>query len=313
MMPSVCDLLRPAAHACTRLVCRSSSAQEAASALVTSMITQWDAADLTSGYLNSEAAKRVLSVCELAHAKLHRASPAHPIEVKALREALHECLIDETVRINPTVLPRSLPLRSYCMDCGEYMSARTCTECARCVTQMVDYDPLAAALVWPSLFHDLGLNPVAVEGTVQVSLTDLMELMPLIRPYRSLVALGLGAFTLQCYFVTHLVFVQSRWGRVRLTPRSLYCEELIFLSANMRVVMWLNDPELVGEFVHALHILGCGAQDAPMQYGRHYLLSKEQQAPMRGNWVVKDTAYKTLSVRRCQSACAATSTIMSRA
>ena len=109
-----------------------------------------------------------------------------------------------------------------------------------------------------------------------VGVDDVLSLLPRIRPYRSLVALDLVAFTAQCYFVTHLVLVLSRWGRVRLEPRSAYAEEYLFLAAHVRVVAWLDDPELVGELVAALGILGATSAHPAVQQGRHYLLAREQ-------------------------------------
>jgi hypothetical protein len=60
---------------------------------------------------------------------------------------------------------------------------------------------------------------------------------------------GQDSYVSQCYFLTHLIFVLSGWGAVRLTPASLFVEEILFLISNMDVAIHMRDPELVGEFV----------------------------------------------------------------
>jgi hypothetical protein len=58
---------------------------------------------------------------------------------------------------------------------------------------------------------------------------------------------------MQCYFVTHLLYVFSDWGAQPLC-RSLFVEELCFLLRYMPQVLRLKDPELVAEFVHCLRL-----------------------------------------------------------
>ena len=76
-----------------------------------------------------------------------------------------------------------------------------------------------------------------------------IKLMKKIRPYQSLEKLGVSAYQLQGYFITHLMFILTNWGAVCLKERSLFAEELTFLLTNMKVVMEMNDPELVGEYL----------------------------------------------------------------
>ncbi len=78
--------------------------------------------------------------------------------------------------------------------------------------------------------------------------------MKKIRPYQSLQVLGHDAYLLQGYFITHLLFILSNWGDIKLVDRSLFVEEYSFLTSNMQVVIDMNDPELVGEYLHVKYI-----------------------------------------------------------
>jgi hypothetical protein len=41
----------------------------------------------------------------------------------------------------------------------------------------------------------------------------------------------------------------------------LFSEELLFLLGNISVVIEMNDPELVGEFLHSLRVFGVDETD----------------------------------------------------
>lgn len=62
-------------------------------------------------------------------------------------------------------------------------------------------------------------------------------------------------------------------------------EELLFLHSNVSTVIAMDDPELVGEFLSALRVLGCADSDEAMQRGYAYLLAKEQMGKAAGSWV----------------------------
>ena len=83
----------------------------------------------------------------------------------------------------------------------------------------------------------------------------------------------------QAYLVTHLVFVASSWGGTSWgalpLPRTLFAEELVFLSGNVSTVLEMNDPELVGEFLHCLRLFQVHEDDMHIRIGVSYLLDVE--------------------------------------
>jgi hypothetical protein len=92
----------------------------------------------------------------------------------------------------------------------------------------------------------LGLSLQGVDFECKVS--DVLALMPHLRPYGGIDAIGESAFKAQGYFITHLLFVMSCWGKYRLEA-DIFAEELAFLSSQLNTCVRLGDPELVGEFV----------------------------------------------------------------
>lgn len=209
---------------------------------------------------------------------------------------------EETLRFNPVEdLIRALPRKPYCLLCGHYptVSSRSQVGCPVChypLREEVEIEGFTACLVWTSIGRDLGIATM-MTGDSSVTMHDLLRRMRFIRPYRSIPVCGADAFKLQCYFITHLIFVLSRWGAVKLEPRALFVEEYLFMLANMDVLVHWENPELVGEFVHSLYILGAPSTHPAMMKGHHYLLHYELKAAAwakkKGSWSERGATFKT--------------------
>ena len=170
--------------------------------------------------------------------------------------------------------------------------------------------------MWCYLFEEVGVPLVCHDGA-RVSWADAAALLPGARRYRPLAELGDDFFRLQCYFLTHFLYVASDWGAHALRAE-LYAEELAFLLENLSVVVRLDDPELVGEFVQCLGILRvAGARDgddddrddgggggaaaaaararaAPyVERAVAYLVERERKLGGRGAWVPKTQSLYT--------------------
>jgi len=130
--------------------------------------------------------------------------------------------------------------------------------------------------VWLYLFDEAKLEVAAASGAGSgqpVHLWHALALLPAIRAcYAPPDELGHDFFKLQCYFVTHALYVCSDWGAQALS-RHLFAEELAFLLRFMPAALRLRDPEIVAEFVHCLRLFGVpapGLDDAPPLNGHHH-------------------------------------------
>jgi hypothetical protein len=210
---------------------------------------------------------------ELSHAKLELGLPVEgaPVVTRAL--ALHS--LDLVTRFHPE--EHQLPTALYCRRCERFRlgsgGEAVCEECSSALRRVVNYEAVYEALVWTSVFNEVGVHMRGSDAACRKE--DVLSLMRQIRPYRALDEIGRGVFKDQCYFVTHLLFILSRWGAFTL-ERALFAEELAFLAANLDTLIALDDPELVGEFAHSLRILGCDEEDALVRRAVRFLLDKQR-------------------------------------
>lgn len=176
-----------------------------------------------------------------------------------------------------------------CVDCNAFLCPRT------------DYGSLTDALVWSYLFKEIDV-PLMCNNT-DVSFTDVVAILPAVRSYKRVDELGHDFFRLQCYFVTHFIYVMSDWGRHQI-QRALFEEELKFIVTNLTQVILMEDPELTGEFVQCLRILGISHVDTTIwpliERALIYLLKLEQQHGGRGSWSKRsDKAYDRYHTAYC--------------
>jgi len=261
-----------------------------ARSVVSEMLERWDRSNLTIISDNSEPA-HILVYTECLHAKhemeWHPAAELAEL-VRRVRSALTQHCAEDILRFDASLFTDSLPVQAYCHPCGEFHagSKGICPNpnCGGLLRAEHDFEYLCESLVWTSVFRELGIAPV-VTADAAVNFEHVLALMKFIRPYRSLEERGANSYKLQCYFITHLTFVLTKWGACPLLPRDLFLEEYLFLASNMDVVIRWKDPELVGEFLAALHILHTPPTHPAMQKGYHYLLCNEKRGKMRGNWV----------------------------
>ena len=109
------------------------------------------------------------------------------------------------------------------------------------------------ALVWAYVFEDIEIPLVCNDGVP--SFAHIINMLPIARSYYRIDEVGHDFFKLQCYFITHLLYVFSDWGQHALC-RELFVEEFEFIINNLtKVRVSLKDPEIVGEFLHCLKIL----------------------------------------------------------
>ena len=133
-------------------------------------------------------------------------------------------------------------------------SIRSCQTCGFHIQpDSINYAALCDSLVWFYVFQDISLELPGGKCAVD-ELRKLFRIMPIIRSYKTLEAMGENMFKHQCYFITHLIYVFSDYG-VHSLKRLLFVEEFIFIVENMKTLIALDDADLVGEFLHCLRVL----------------------------------------------------------
>ena len=150
-----------------------------------------------------------------------------------------------------------------------------CVRCDQMIVQNINYSSYNDLLLWLYLFQELNLDcSWFLAGTLTDNIMSLLRILPLMRSYQSLDAVGQNTFIHQCYFVTHLIYFFSDYGYHPLT-RELFAEEFLFILESLPIAMQqLDDAELVGEFLHCLNILQVGAPYYPYtSITRFYYLS----------------------------------------
>ncbi len=229
-----------------------------------------------------------------------------------LAEMLIQFDVTDMVGWNPRTKQVPITHPSHCANCGtEHGSGRTsktvsdrehmtrdatgkdlpykmnrCTQCHAQLRSRIDYGALTDALVWSYLFDDVDVP--LIFNNAQFSFTDIVNLLPLVRNYLRLDELGRDFFQLQCYFVTHFIYVVSDWGRHSLR-RELFREEFLFIVQNLPILVHHEDPELVGEFIHCLRIFNVTKQTDPtlwsrIEFAMRFLLGVERSLGSKGTW-----------------------------
>lgn len=103
--------------------------------------------------------------------------------------------------------------------------------------------------------------------------------------------------------MTHFIYVMSDWGR-HMLQRELFEEELSFIVSNLKQVICMEDPELTGEFLQCLRILGVSSVDSSIwpliETAMTYLLELKQYCDGRGVWSKRDdTPYDRYHTAYC--------------
>lgn len=148
----------------------------------------------------------------------------------------------------------------------------------------IDYSAMTSGLCWTYMCADLNIElnsnhpgePTTVDG-----LCNAVRLLSLVRSYQDIDGIGKNYFEHQCYFVTHLIYCFSDWGQHSLS-RSLFSEEFFFIVKNIRLIIYIEHVELVGEFVQCLRILQYSPVNDPelvplVEEAQYFLLHKEMK------------------------------------
>mmetsp|Transcript_8768 Transcript_8768/g.12188 ORF Transcript_8768/g.12188 Transcript_8768/m.12188 type:complete len:620 (+) Transcript_8768:3-1862(+) len=214
-----------------------------------------------------------------------------PLSIESKKRTLSDVLIQfdvtDLVGWNPKSAEVPMSDQNHCFNCGyENKCGSYCTSCKIALETRVDYGALTDGLVWSYLFEEVNI-PMKFHNA-NFSFTDVLEVLPSVRAYVS-DQIQSNFYKLQCYFLTHLLYVLSDWGKHSLR-KDLFQEEYVFLVKNLPKAVEIGDPELVGEFIHCLRILDITKANDPnawdvIRRGMLYLLNVERGLGSKGIWV----------------------------
>ncbi|KAH9255408.1 hypothetical protein BASA81_006527 [Batrachochytrium salamandrivorans] len=217
--------------------------------------------------------------------------------VAQIKPRLLEFHLSDVCGFDPGLGSPPLTPKLHCSNCSKenLKHATTCSSCSHRLLSKYDYGSMTDAIVWSFVFGSIGLGIECHSSSAnrlgQLRVEDVLFLLPETRNYRELDELGESFFKLQCYFITHFIYVMSDWGEHGLV-RQFYEEEYQFIVRNLGYVLGLQtpDPEIVGEFIHCLYILGYEFEknlvlDNLINTSVEFLLREEAQVfGKRGAW-----------------------------
>jgi hypothetical protein len=208
-------------------------------------------------------------------------------------EEFLECVLDKSFSHEKDSSDIPFAAQHICTHCGKCnkKGAPSCLKCKRDLIDVIHYQSICHAIVWAGVFYDINVDfRTANSKTIKVE--NVLSRLHLVRPYKAIDQIGELAFKEQCYFVTHLLLVLTSWGRYKLCKTD-FIPEYIFILQNLNVVIKLGDPEIAGEFLQSLRLLGVANDSYPIQRGISYLVNKEKSLKSKGSWVAPNRDYYT--------------------
>jgi len=237
-----------------------------------------------------------------------------PLDISGLKKAVERTLLtlhlSDIMGYDPSCQQLPLTPKSHCSNCSHEVTKKEsrvkCVKCNHALKMKVDYGSLTDAVVWAYVFHDIGIPIECHDGST--SLSEVVKILPLARSYQRIDELGHNFYRLQCYFLTHLIYVFSDWGQHALR-RQLFADEFEFIVRNMTLAIRIDDPEVVAEFIQCLKILQVTPSSDPdvwtlIELGYKYLIGKEAEKGKEGKglWVgANDSLYNRYHSSYCAS------------
>lgn len=206
---------------------------------------------------------------------------ADPALNEQIKRALAKIPLNNILCFDPTREPPPSNVTQPCV-CGlqNERGRKRCRRCRKQLTGMNRYEVAFYALTRTYSCDGFGAK-------LGVHLADVMQWLPLLRPYRGNEAGDNPEFYDTVYFVTHVVYTLNDYNRYRLPVRWLPAE-FQFLQANLKEAIAMNDAEMVGEFLDSLKAFGLGNSHPLISGGMEYLLAQQNADGSWGDPEVKD-------------------------
>src|SRR2546423_228332 len=209
----------------------------------------------------------------------NRLGPRDSAFKSRLRRAIRQFPVGHYLCFDPVSEPPPDDVPDRCR-CGHWnvRGRKKCRRCGRRLLMLSRYQIWYVALIRTYMAAGYGVSLGAHYRHVLKWLTHM-------RPYRASGDPTDPDFYDTVFAVTHVVYTLSDYDARRLVPAWLP-QEYEFLMQNFRVVMEIEDTEMVIEFLDTLKSLGMADAHAQIRAGTRYLLSRQNAD---GSWSDTET------------------------
>ena len=198
-----------------------------------------------------------------------------------LRIAIRTFTAQDYFGFDPAVEAPPLDVPEECV-CGTLneRGRRTCRQCRRRLTMMSRYAVWQDALIRSYIGERYGI-------ILGARYADAIKWLPAMRPYPQSDGGNEDYFYDAVYAVSHVIYTLNAYSRYQLSSDWLPFE-YSFLKKNLSMMIKMEDPEGMGEFLDSLKSFGL-AQDHPLiRKGVNYLLSSQNADGSWGELEVDD-------------------------
>ena len=109
---------------------------------------------------------------------------------------------------------------------------------------------------------------------------DVLQWLPLMRPYCGPENASYSDFIWAIYAVTHIVYTLNDYGVYKLSPLWLP-HEFEFLKKHLHTAINMDDPETAGEILESLKSFGLDRRHSLIKEGEEFILSRQNAD---GSW-----------------------------
>jgi hypothetical protein len=193
---------------------------------------------------------------------------------KELRRAVGNFTAHDYFGFDPAIEPPARDVPSQCA-CGvlNLRGRRRCRECKKHLVMMSRYSVWQDALIRSYIGERYGVR-------LGARYADAIKWLPEMRPYPQSSDGNQDDFYDAMYAVTHVTYTLNAYSRYQLSSDWLPFE-YSFLKKNLSMMIQMEDPESMGEFLDSLKSFGLGEDHPLIRKGVDYLLSSQNAD---GSW-----------------------------
>jgi hypothetical protein len=203
----------------------------------------------------------------------------------SLRNAAANFDASDFLGFDPAREPPPADIPDEC-ECGEYnrRGRKSCRCCKRQLAMMSRYGAWVDAIIRSYIGERFGAR-------LGASFADVIKWLPVMRPYPRYGDGNDPDFYWAMDAVSHVVYALNDYSRYQLSP-ACFPDEYAFLLRNLKKVILMEDPEMLGEFLDALKSFGLSESHPLILEGMRYLVTQQNSDGSWGDSEVEDIYYR---------------------